>query len=272
MPLEPRSGKRGRQLPALSLPPPFRQVALREVGDAFAHATRIAAEEGAGTLVHVGRFDLVEFALVLEPDEPLRSARRAFYAGLNAMVDALVAFAPPEKFIAVDWPGAIFVDGGLVGGGRLAWPQGADEEAVAPWLVFGGMLRAVAMEDDPGLHPNSAALDQEGFEEFGADRLVESFARHFMVALDAWQEQGFDAIAKAYLPRLGAASGMRRAIDKNGDLLIQRLVGAEIDKENERRSERMSGQGLDHSSERRSLIAALSETSWFDRETGGPRL
>ena len=43
--------------PALDLPPPFRPVALREVGDAFAHATRIAAEAGAGTLVHVGRFD-----------------------------------------------------------------------------------------------------------------------------------------------------------------------------------------------------------------------
>ena len=44
---------------------------LREVGDALAHATAIAAEEGAGTLVYVGRFDLAEFAVVLEPDEPL---------------------------------------------------------------------------------------------------------------------------------------------------------------------------------------------------------
>src|SRR5882757_2490679 len=50
--------------PALDLPPPFRLVTLREVGDAFAHATTVAAMEGAGTLVHVGRFDLAEFALV----------------------------------------------------------------------------------------------------------------------------------------------------------------------------------------------------------------
>ena len=108
--------------PGLDLPPPFRAVALREVGDAFAHAVGIAADEGAGTLVHVGRFDLAEFAVVLEPEEPLRTARRAIYAGLAALADALAAHAPPEKPINIVWPDAITVDGGLVGGARLAWP------------------------------------------------------------------------------------------------------------------------------------------------------
>ena len=46
---------------------PFQLVTLREVGDAFVHAKTIASELGAGTPVHVGRFDLVEFAVVLEP-------------------------------------------------------------------------------------------------------------------------------------------------------------------------------------------------------------
>ena len=40
---------------------------------------------GAGTLVYVGRFDLAEFAVVLEPEEPLRTARRALYAGMVAL-------------------------------------------------------------------------------------------------------------------------------------------------------------------------------------------
>ena len=104
--------------PALDLPPPFRAVALREVGDAFAHAKLIAADAGAGTLVHVGRFDLAEFAVVLEPEEPLCTARRALYAGLAALADALAACAPPEKPISFDWPDAIRIDGGLVGGAR----------------------------------------------------------------------------------------------------------------------------------------------------------
>src|SRR5215207_2779431 len=105
---------RSPHTPALDLPPLFRLVSLREVGDAFAHAQAIAAGEGAGTLVWVGRFDLVEFALVLEPDEPLRSARRALYAGMAALADALEVHATTEKPIAFDWPDAVRVDGGLV--------------------------------------------------------------------------------------------------------------------------------------------------------------
>ena len=69
-----------------------------------------AAALGAGTLVFVGRFDLAEFAVVLEPDEPLRTARRAFYAGMAALTDALLAHAPPEKPIGFAWPDAITVD------------------------------------------------------------------------------------------------------------------------------------------------------------------
>ena len=81
--------------PKLDLPPPFTLVTLREVGDAFAHAIELAPSEGAGTLTYVGRFDLAEFAVVLEPDEPLRTARRALYLGMVALVDALLTHAPP---------------------------------------------------------------------------------------------------------------------------------------------------------------------------------
>src|SRR5437660_12635434 len=127
MPLDAESRVLAPFAPVLDLPPPFRAIALREVGDAFAHAKLIALDAGAGTLVHVGRFDLAEFAVVLEPEEPLRTARRALYAGMCALGDALAVHAPPEKPINFVWPDAIRVDGGLVGGGRLAWPAKADE-------------------------------------------------------------------------------------------------------------------------------------------------
>jgi hypothetical protein len=237
---------------ALDLPPVYRLVTLREVGDAFAHAQAVAAEEGAGTLVYVGRFDLAEFAVVLEPDEPLRTARRAFYAGCAALADALAVFAPPEKPITFAWPDAVHVDRGLVGGTRLAWPAGAAEDAPADWLVFGAMIRTVALgEEEAGLHPLSAALAEEGFDDASSGRLVESFARHLMVALDAWHESGFDAIAKSFLPRLAAEKGVRREIDDNGDLLVRRVASAEV--------------------ERRALVPALAVPSWLDPKTGGPR-
>src|ERR1700687_167463 len=123
--------------PELTLPPPCTLLRRRELGDAFAHAQSIASEQGAGTLVYVGRFDLAEFAVVLEPDEPLRLARRALYAGMTALAGALTAHAQPETAITIDWPDSISVNHGLVGGGRLAWPKGIGQANTPPWLVFG---------------------------------------------------------------------------------------------------------------------------------------
>jgi hypothetical protein len=246
-----RSRVRTPYAAALDLPPPFSLVTLREVGDAFAHATTIAAEAGAGTLVWVGRFDLVEFALVVEPEEPLKSARRTFYAGMAALADALLVHAPPEKLIAFDWPDAIFVDGGLIGGARLGWPADAAEDAPPDWLVFGAMIRTVTHAGgEPGLRPFAAALEEEGFDDLGSGRLVESFARHFMVVLDAWRENGFPAVAKSYLQWLPTEPGLRRDIDENGDLLVRRLGQVE----------------------RRPLVAKLGEVAWLDPEARGPRL
>src|SRR3954453_1875663 len=224
MPLAERTRLQRSSRRTLDLPPPFKLVTLREVGDAFSHAASVASEAGAGTLVYVGRFDLAEFAVVLEPEEPLRTARRALFAGIGALADALAVQAPPEKPINFDWPDAIRVDGGLVGGGRLGWPMGGDEAEPPQWLVFGAMIRTVAMgENEPGLRPLGSALEEEGFDDVGSGRLAETFARHLMVAIDTWQEQGFTALAKNYLARLSPTAGIRRDIDDNGDLLVRRM-------------------------------------------------
>ena len=103
------------------------------------------------------------------------------------------------------------------------------------------------------LEKQSRTLEQEGFDDLGSGRLVESFARHFMVVVDAWQEQGFGSIAKNYLARLAPESGVRRDIAENGDLLVRRVAARESE------------------AERRSLLRALAEPSWLDPATGGPR-
>jgi biotin-(acetyl-CoA carboxylase) ligase len=252
MPLETPARSRSPIASELALPPPFSAVRLREVGDAFAHAISIAAEQGAGTLVYVGRFDLAEFAVVLEPDEPLLKARRVFYAGMAALADALATYAQPETSIVIDWPGSLFVNHGLVGGGRLAWPQDAREIDTPPWLVFGGMIRTVSMTgNEPGLNPLVTALEEEGFNDVLSGHVVESFARHLMVALDSWQESGFAAVAKSYLERLPREQGVRRDIDDNGDLLIRRMNKADV--------------------ARQKLLPRLEQAVWFDPVAKGPR-
>jgi hypothetical protein len=246
----PRMRPRDLSKPPLDLPPAFRAVTLREFGDAFGYAMRVAAQEGAGTLVHVGRFDLAEFAVVLEPDEPLHTARRARYAGMVALADALAAHAPPERPIAFGWPDAILVDGGLVGGGRLGWPQQASENEPPDWLVFAAMVRTVAMgEEEPGLRPLASALDAEGFDDLDSAHLVESFARHLMTAVHGWQAEGFQRVATSYLARL--PGGNRLQIAEDGDLLSR--AGSEVH-------------------ECRPLLAALQHPSWLDPAAGVPRV
>lgn len=241
-----------RAAPGLILPPPFQLVTLREVGDAFAHAQAIAAEQGAGTLVHVGRFDVSELALVLEPEEPLASARRIFYAGMVALRDALLVHAPPERPIRIGWPDAIHVDGGLIGGARLAWPAGTAEDAVPAWLVLGVTIRLVALgKDEAGLRPLITALDEEGFDDLGSGRLVESFARHLMLVLDAWRMGGSASVTGQYVDALQVEKGAIPSLSPEGDLLIRWRGKQEPD--------------------RHPLADALASPSWLDPVTGGPR-
>lgn len=236
----------------LDLPPPYTLVTLRESGDAFAHACRIAGESGAGTLVQVGRFDLVEFAVVLEPEEPLAGARRALFAGLAAIADAIAAHCPPEKPVEFIWPDTILYDGALIGGGRLGWPPDCADGEVPRWLVFGAQLIAARLAvTEAGLMPDSTSLEEEGLGD--GRLLIESFSRHLMVHFDAWADRGFKPVADAYLPRLRKGkAGERRGIDGNGDLLVHRH-GAALP-------------------ERNPLGPALATPGWYDPARRGPRL
>ena len=235
------------------LPPGYTLVPLREYGDAFVHGCAIASDVGAGALVWVRRYDLVEFAVVLEPDEPLLSARRAFFAGMNAAADAIAAHCPPEREVSFDWPDAILFDGGLLGGARLAWPTDCDEDEAPAWLVFGVILRAADMAQvGEAQAAAGVSLLSEGFEMADTDAIIGSFARHLMTAFDRWNEHGFEAIARDYLARLAKRkAGERRTIDLNGDL----LVGPP------------SGGGPP---DRAGLVDALARVAWYDPRARGP--
>jgi hypothetical protein len=170
-----------------------------------------------------------------------------------ALTDALRAYAPPNKTVTIDWPDAIRIDGGLVGGGGLGWPPSVKEDEPPPWLVFGAMIRTVSVTDEePAVHPLSSALEQEGFGDAGAVQMTESFARHLMLAVDAWQVDGFDGVAREFLVRLSREEQVSRRIDENGDLVLHRI-------------------GTDKP-ERRELVKALAAPSWFDPKLGGPRM
>ena len=135
---------------------------------------------------------------------------------------------------------------------RLGWPEDCPEEEVPDFLVFGAMLLASPVgHRDTGLLPEVTFLEEEGFDSQEHGSIVESFARHLLVAFDLWNEQGFEAVTGNYLARLPAdADEARRRLDTNGDLLVYR------------------GGAL----ERVPLLGPLQDASWLDRKTGLPRL
>lgn len=232
------------------LPPGFTLVSLPPARPAFEHACQNAGDLGAATLVRSTRTDLLEFAVVLEPDQPLATARLSHYVAMNAMADALSVHCPPEKPIRFAWPDGFVFDLGLLGGGRCAWPAGCGEEAVPDWIVFGVMLRA-ASPDRGEYDPSRVGLSMEeaGFEDLDHADLIEAFCRHLMLNVHRWNSDGPKAAVRRWLDRLEPVTGLKRGIEPNGDLVI-REEGRE---------------------ERQSLIAALSRISWRDPDTGEPK-
>ena len=237
----------------LDLPPGFRAVPLREHRDAFSHAQAIAVDAGAGTLVWVRRFDTIEAAVVLEPEQPLLEARGALYAGMNAAADALSLYCPPEKPLAFAWPDTLLLDGGIIGGCRLAWPVGAFEAEIPDWLVLGIHIRSTVHAPAQQEFVRGTSLDAEGFEVMDGARIIESFARHLMAAFDGWRAKGFTAVGERYIARLLAQAGVRQALDDNGDLLVRRISDLKT-------------------ANRSALTEALAAPQWLDPETGEPWL
>ena len=72
-----------------------------------------------------------------EPDEPFALSWRVFYAAMVALAKAAAAIVAPANSVVIEWPDALCVDGTPIGGGRLAWPDGADAALPPPWLIFG---------------------------------------------------------------------------------------------------------------------------------------
>jgi biotin-(acetyl-CoA carboxylase) ligase len=230
----------------LFFPPGFEVITLRESKDAHKTACETAGEKGAGTLFITRRFDIAEFALILEPDEPLILARKALFVGMNALADALSNVAPPEKPVTLQYPDSILLDSGLIGGGRLAWSDG--QETLAPnWMVFSAQIRlSIVGVKELGLAALATSLESEGGEELDTMSFVSSFARHFMNGAHLYIEEGFKGSAQTYLARLPRIKE-RRGIDLNGDLLVS------------------GGEKID-------FLKALEPVQWLDKTSGAPKL
>lgn len=176
---------------APSFPPLLRGVAVQGRTDPFDKACALAALGcDGGTVVHNVQADRLRAALVVAPEVALEDAMAMLAICGVGFQNALGALAPPEVAVHLTWDGGIRVNGAACGGLR-ARASLRDTDAVPDWLVVGLDIPILATGSDaPGTRPDETALYEEGCADVAPDDLLESWARHTLVWINRWGEEG----------------------------------------------------------------------------------
>ena len=228
-----------------------------KLGDAFAHGCDIAAEVGRrARWSGCGATIWSNSPWCSSPTSRCESARRAFFAGMNAVADAIAAHCPPEREVSFDWPDAIRFDGGLLGGARLGWPQDCAEDDVPAWLVFGVILRAADMAHVEEVQAAAGvSLLSEGFRD---DRHRRDHRK--------LRPPSDDRVRPLERARL---RGDRRRLSGTAS---QAQGGRAPSHRQQRRSPGQRCRRGSGPPERTSLVDALARAAWYDPHARGPKL
>ncbi len=208
-----------------SFPPLFAGVEVAGGTDPFAKACAEAALGcDAGTIVYNIGLDRLAAAIAFAPEVALEDAMAMLPACGVGFQNALGALAPPEVAVHLTWQGGILVNGAACGGLRVAAAT-ADPDAVPDWLVVG--LRVTLIPDDPdapGADPGRTSLYEEGCVEVAPARLLEAWARHTLVWINRWSEEGARPLHAEWR---GLAQGMGEeiALDRGGGEMHGTFVG-----------------------------------------------
>ncbi|MBC6416357.1 MAG: hypothetical protein GDA47_00800 [Rhodospirillales bacterium] len=207
-------------------------------GDALASAVA-ACRSGSG---EVGAFylsddlSLLDLAVVLGPEVGPRRCWEMLFLTAVAFGDTVGAIAPPEMAVHYRWPDRLLINGASVGRVRLAMAADLDKEGTPHWLAIG--LRVRVQPDDegaePGVYLDRTTLANEGAVELTVVDWAEAFARHFLVWIHTWEENGFKRIHEIWWGRHDpkaesftwqqqgkSRSGRPFGLDEHGSLLVQ---------------------------------------------------
>jgi BirA family transcriptional regulator, biotin operon repressor / biotin---[acetyl-CoA-carboxylase] ligase len=194
------------------MPPLFRALAVTPDVDPFERGLQVAAEGAeAGTVLWSIGQDRCQAAVVLAPEHPLEDSLPIVLVTMLGLGDALGALLPPVVALTFGWPDRIEVNGGVVGGVRMASARTEKPSDVPDWIVVSYSLAAQrrAEGDEPGHSPGHTTLADEGSEVACID-LVEHFCRHFLSWINRWQEDGVAPVRQAWLSR---AAGLSSSIE-----------------------------------------------------------
>jgi biotin-(acetyl-CoA carboxylase) ligase len=181
--------------------------------DPFEKACAMAALGcDAGLIVHSVTANRLAAALVMAPEVTLEQAIAMLPACAVGFQNALGALGPPELAVHLDWAGGIRVNGASCG--RLRAMAGTTDPAEMPgWLVVGLEVPLMQTGAQPGEAPDRTALYDEGCAELDPVTLLESWARHTLVWINRWEDEGPRALHAEWR---GLAQGIGEDIEQGG--------------------------------------------------------
>jgi len=196
-----------------SFPPLMSGLAVSGAIAPFDKARAMAALGcDAGMVVYNITESDLSAALVMAPEVPLGRAMAMLPACGVGFQNALGALAPPEVAVHLEWPGGIRVNGARCG--RLRVAAGATDPAALPgWLVVGLDVPVTPRTDRPGETPDDTALAEEGCAEVDPAMLLEAWARHTLVWITRWEDEGPRALHAEWR---GLAWGMGEPLTHEG--------------------------------------------------------
>lgn len=213
-----------------TFPPLLRGEKVSATVDPFHKAISKASLGGdPGTVVYAERNDHLSAALILAPEIPLKDAVGVCHALMLSASDSLGALGPPELAVHFVWPLGLKVNGARCGEIRCAASTN-DAEAIPEWLVVGLELPFIRPEAiEPGRHPDQTWLHEEGCIELTVPQVIESWARHSLVWLNTFTDEGYAKIQdhwRAKCDSLGEEvtypdTGTFVGTNERGDLLLR---------------------------------------------------
>jgi biotin-(acetyl-CoA carboxylase) ligase len=193
------------------MPPLFQPLAVTPEIDPFERGLQIAPEGAeAGTVLWSIGQDRCQASVILAPEHPLETSLPIVLVAMLGLGDALGALLPPVVATTFGWPDRIEVNGGVVGGVRLASARTEKPSDIPDWMVVAyGLARVHTENAEPGHQPGRTTLAEEGCEIACID-LIEAFGRHFLAWINRWQEDGVAPVRQAWLSR---ATGLSSSIE-----------------------------------------------------------
>jgi BirA family biotin operon repressor/biotin-[acetyl-CoA-carboxylase] ligase len=181
-----------------------------------------------GTVVYAITQEHLRAAIILAPEVPLSEAMAMLIACGIGFANALGALGAPEVAVQLGWDGTIFVNGATCGGlGVDASIYDPDE--VPDWLVVGLTVAMFPENDlDGGDMPDETTLFQEGCGAVDPVGLLESWARHTLVWINRWSDDG---PAPLHAEWTGMAYGIGNGIttEVSGETVTGKFLGTDED-------------------------------------------